>query len=275
MVRLRCHMRFPPVTRGFSMIGLLITMVCIVVLFAILMNSMNMAVTGQKTQQPGTVRSFEDKMYLLAIYQSMLASATENRSAYITPTGIANSDDAALNTTANLFSAMLIQNYTVPKQLISGNEYSGFVWEKADYDFTAYNPVEKVFWDTTFQADLKRLSNVSFAHLPLCGKRFERKWQPSMDSLFPLFGNRGPKDGVNSANSYACGRDGVWRGHIVYGDGHIDFIDTPTPNGLAFEEDGQRVQDNIFALEDGPAGEDAIISFTQTMTKEGPQLQFD
>ena len=257
------------------MIGLLITMVCIVVLFSILMNSLNKAVTGQKTQQPGTVRSFEDKMYLLAIYQSMLAGATENRSSYITPARMANSNDVALNTTANLFSAMLMQNYTVPKQLISGNEYSGYVWEKSDYDFAAYNPAAGIFWDTTFEADLKRLSNVSFAHLPLCGKRFEQKWQPNMDSTFPLLGNRGPRDGVNSSNSFACGRDGVWRGHLVFGDGHIDFVDTATPNGLAFVEDGQRVQDNIFALEDGANGTDAVISFTKVMKKEGPELQFD
>jgi len=257
------------------MIGVLITMVCMVVLFAILMNSLNKAVTGQKTQQPGTVRSFEDKMYLLALHQSMLVNANENKGQYLTPMQVAQSADQAFNITANVFSAMLINNFTVPKQLISGNEYSGYVWEKTDYDFTAYNPASGVFWDTTFAADLRRLSNVSFAHMPLCGKRYERQWKSTMDSMFPLLGNRGPKDGVNSPDSFACGRDGVWRGHIVFGDGHIDFIDTPTPNGLTFMEDGQRVQDNIFALEDGANGEDAIISFTQTMSKEGPQLQFD
>ena len=261
--------------RGFSMLGMLITMVCIVVLFAILMNSLNLAVSGQKTQQAGTVRSFEDKLYLMAIYQSMLANASENKGEYITPSRVAGNNEPTLNTTASLFSAMLMANYTVPKQLISGNEYSGHVREKTNYDFTAYNPVEGVYWDTSFSADLKWESNDSFAHLPLCGKRFERKWRSTMETMFPLIGNRGPKDGVNSPDSLACGRDGIWRGQIVFGDGHIDFIDTATPNGLTFMEEGQRVQDNIFAMEDGPGGEDAIISFTQTMTKEGPQLQFD
>lgn len=257
------------------MIGMLITMVCIVVLFAILMNSLNKAVTGQKTQQIGTVRSFEDKLYLTAIYQSMLANASENKGKYITPTGVAQRNDVALNITANLFSAMVMANYTVPKQLISGNEYSGYVREKTDYDYTAYDPVAGVHWDTTFEADLKRSSHVSFGHLPLCGKRFEKKWLSTMDTLFPLVGNRGPKDGVNSPDSWACGRDGVWRGHIVYGDGHIDFVDSPTPNGLTFMEEGHRVQDNIFAMEDGANGEDAIISFTESMSKDGPKLQFD
>src|SRR5688572_8750374 len=112
---LNLHMRSVNAARGFSMIGLLITMVCMVVLSVILMTSLNKAVTGQKTQQSGTVRSFEDKMYLLAIYQSMLAGATENNSDYLSPSAVARSKDATLNTTANLFSAMLMQNYTVPK----------------------------------------------------------------------------------------------------------------------------------------------------------------
>ena len=43
---------------AFSMIGMLITMVCMLVLFVILMYSLNKAVTGQKTQHEGTVRSF-------------------------------------------------------------------------------------------------------------------------------------------------------------------------------------------------------------------------
>ena len=40
--------------RGFSMIGLLVSMVCIVVLFAIGMNAMNKAVTGEGTARRGT-----------------------------------------------------------------------------------------------------------------------------------------------------------------------------------------------------------------------------
>ena len=262
---------------AFSMIGMLITMVCMLVLFVILMNSLNKAVTGQKTQQEGTVRSFEDKMYLSGFFQSMLVNANVNKGEYLTPSRVARSDDPAWNTTANFYSAMVMEIATPGycRQLISGNEYSGYVQEKADYDYTTYDPAQGVFWDQSFVADLKNLSNVSFAHVPLYGDRWKKNWRSTMDSTFPLVGNRGPEAGVNSSNSYACGRDGVWRGHIVFGDGHVDFIETPTPNGLTFVEDGRPVQDNIFSMEDGSDGADAVLSFTKTMTKDGPQLQFD
>jgi hypothetical protein len=272
-----CHTNsIAKVRRAFSMVGMLITMVCMVVLFVILMNSANTAVTGQKTQQAGTVDSFKDKLYLTAIVQSMMVNATENNGSFLIPGRLGKQNDPTQDTTANLFSAMVMDHFTPANQLISGNEYSGYVREKTNYNYNAYNPVTRVFWDPTFVADLKKDSNVSFAHLPLMGKRFEKNWRMgSLDSRFPIIGNRGPKDGINSPNSYACGRDGVWRGHIVFGDGHIEFTENPVPNGLTFMEDGYQVQDNVFAMEDGPHGADAIISFTRTMSTSGPELQFD
>lgn len=260
---------------GFSIIGLLVSMACIAVLFAILMTSLNKAVTGQGSQQAGTVRSFEDKMYLVAIYQSMLVHANDNKGVYIVPSDVSGSRDITQNTTANLFSAMVMQGYTPPHQLISGNEYSGYVDEKMDYNFGAYSTAKKVYWDQTFQADLKNLSNVSFAHMPLFGERFDREWRSTMSSLTPLIGNRGPKDGVNDPNSFACGRDGVWRGHIAFGDGHIDFVETPTPAILSQKPGEKGAPDNIFKMESGPNGADVILGFTRTMSKKGPELQFD
>lgn len=260
---------------GFSMVGMLITMVCMVVLFAILMTSLNKAVTGEKSQHEGTVRSFEDKMYLMGVFQSMLVHANDNKGVYIVPSTIARSEDVSLNTTANLFSAMVMDNYSPPNQLISGNEYSGYVEVMRDYDYTAYDPAARLYWDPMFKADLQRLSHVSFAHMPLCGERFEKQWRSTMSSGTPLIGNRGPKDGVNDANSYACGRDGMWRGHLVFGDGHIDFVDTPTPNGLYYEADGQRAADNMFIMESGARGNDAILGFTKTMSLDQVELQFD
>jgi len=110
---------------GFSLVGMLVTMVCIVVLFAILMNSMNKAVTGQGSQREGTVSSFEDKVYLMGLFQSMVVGAGENRDRFLTPSQFTKDKDGSLNTTANLYSAMVMQQYTPCKQLISGNEYSG------------------------------------------------------------------------------------------------------------------------------------------------------
>lgn len=261
--------------RGFSMVGMLITMVCIVVLFSLLMTSMNKAITGQGSAVQGTVRSFEDEMTLTGLYQSMLANAADRKGRYLTPGELGGPSDITQNTTANLFSAMVMEQYTSCKVLISGNEYSGYVQEKLDYDHAAYNPAAKVFWDSTFVADLSRFSNVSYAHMPLCGERFDHKWESTMDSAFPLVGNRGPKNGVNDPNSWSYGRNGQWGGHFVFGDGHVQFTNSFDLSGLTLQVGGQSVPDNVFNMESGSKGGDAILSFTKTMTREGAELQYD
>lgn len=260
---------------GFSIVGMLVTMVCMVVLFAIMMTSLSKVTTGQGSQQGGTVRSMQDELNLYALYQSMAVHANENKGEYLVPSEIVGGKDTSLNNTANLFSAMVMKEFTTPHQLIAGNEYSGYVDEKTDYDFSLYNPNKRIFWDPTFQADLAKLSNTSYAHMPLFGERFRKQWKSTMDTSFPLVGNRGPKDGVNSTQSMACGKNGIWGGHIAFGDGHIVFVNTPTPSGVVFQRNGQNYSDNIFIMDDGAAGVDAIISFTKTMGKNGPELQFD
>ncbi len=261
--------------RGFSLVGLLITMVCIVVLFSILMSSLNKVVTGEGSAVQGTVRSFQDELALYGLFQSMAVHAAEDRNRFIVPSNIAASRDISLDTTANLFSAMVMQNYTVPRQLISGNEYSGYVEEYLEYDYTRYNPAAHEYWDPNFKADLHDLSHVSYAHMPLFGKRLEKRWRSTFGNTFPLIGNRGPQDGVDNPQSRSYGRNQRWGGHAVFGDGHVQFFDTFTPAQLYIEQDGQRYSDNMFAMESGPHGEDAILSFTKSMSAAGPELQYD
>ncbi len=264
----------PP--RGFSLVGTLVTMVIIVVLFSILMQSLNKAVTGEGSAQQGTVRSFQDEMYLTAMFQSVVTDSINNKGErFITPSDYAGTNDLTLNNTANLFSAMIQKNFTTCRQLIAGNEYSGYVQEKTDYDFTAYNPSRKVYWDKSFVADLADLSNTSYAHEPLYGDRFDDHWKNALSSTFPIFGNRGPKDGVANPQSFTYGRNGQWGGHVVYGDGHTAYINTFTPNGIVFVMNGETYQDNIFKMDSKPDGGDAVLAFTKTMTKQGPTLQWD
>ncbi len=262
-------------TRGFSMIGMLVTMVCIVVLFAIGMSAMNNAVTGEGSVTGGSVRSMEDKLAFYALHQSMAVHAMGTGGRHLTPSELSGSDELSENTTASFFSAMVMKNYISPAQLISGNEYSIYVVKDADYSYRAYNPSAGVYWDPGFVADLEDISNVSFAHIPLFGDRHRYQWKSGADSGFPLLGNRGPRDGIPDPSSYTYGRDGSWAGHLVFGDGHIEFVNSFTPGSVFYERDGQRLPDNIFAVEDGMDGRDAILSFTKEMTEEGPVLQHD
>jgi hypothetical protein len=261
--------------RAFSLVGLLITMGCIVVLFAVLMTAMNRSVTGEGSARLNTVRSMEDQLRLVALVQAMNVHAAENRDRYLVPSTLAGSDDRGLNTTANLFSAMVALRYVRPEDLISANEYSGFVEPCWDYDYRAYSPVNGRYWDPSFKADLRDLSHVSFAHPPLHGERHERYWRATMSGTFPIFGNRGPKDGVENPQSATYGRSGQWGGHLAFGDGHVEFITTFSPPGSVWERGGTSRPDNVFALEDGPGGSDAILAFTRRMTRDGPELQWD
>jgi hypothetical protein len=261
--------------RGFSLIGILVAMVCIIALAAIGLTALNKSITGEGSAQEGTVRSVEDKMNLYAIHQAMVAYSMDNDGRFLTPSVLAGTGDRTLDTTANLYSAMIMHYGVRPEMLISGNEYNGYVEEDMDYNSLLYDPSAGVYWDPTFEADLERGSNVSFAHLPLFGRRFDKHWQSAMSSSFPILGNRGPKDGIPDPNSWTYGRNGTWGGHIVFGDGHIEFTNAFTPGSVFFERDGGRFADNIFAVEDGVDGADAILSFTKEMTRDGPELQFD
>ncbi len=118
--------------RAFSLIGMMVSMVIMLVLTVLLLNGLNDATTGQKSAKVGTIASFKDKEYLRSLFQGMAYSHADlsgsKNSYYITPSIVAGDDDISQNTTANLYSAMIAQRYTVPKQLISGNEYNPDVW---------------------------------------------------------------------------------------------------------------------------------------------------
>jgi hypothetical protein len=272
----RTHHRSMCVRRGYGLLGLLITFACIVVLFAISMTAINKAITGEGSPLGGTVRSTQDRIQLYSIYQSMLAGAPDfPQSSYIAPSILDGSGDWRKDTTANLFSAMVMRNYVRPEDLISGNEYNGYVDYMHNYNFAAYNPEGGVYWDSRFQADLMRGSHVSFAHMPLAGDRFERGWRATMDSNVVLLGNRGPENGIDNPASMTYGRNQQWGGHVVFGDGSITFTHSFFHPRSVITIDGESQQDNLFAMETGGLGHDAVLAFTKEQTEDGPVLQFD
>ena len=252
-------------------------MAIIVVLFAVLMGSLNTAMTGAGNTLPGSAASAKDQMNLQQLFQSLVAGATESRDGgFLTPSRLAKSDDWSVNTSAAFWSAMVAQDMASPRQLVSANERNPRVEEIERYDYSRYNPAEGEYWDPRFKADLKQGSNVSFAHMPLFGERYQWQWErASFDGRFPLLGDRGPKNGVPDPMSYTTGRNGTWAGHVVFGDGHVVWTDSFSPEGIAFERSGAMTADNLFAVDDGPDGRDAILAFTQLMEAKGPVLQWD
>ena len=244
-------------------------------LSVIAMNAINKATTGSGSTLPGTVASHKDRMNLVSMHQSLAVQAQMTDGSVLVPSDLTQRADTRDNTTADFFSALIAARYAAPSQLISANENSPFVWVDEDYDYLGYDPVNDVFWDPTFVADLATESNVSFAHVPLYGPRLRRQWRFAADHQIPLLGDRGPKDGAQDPTSYTYGRDGRWRGHLVFGDGHVAFVETFTPSGLFYLDGRQQVPDNIFRMEQGLEGMDVILAFTRLMTDDGPELQHD
>lgn len=184
-------------------------------------------------------------------------------------------EDIALNTTANLYSAMVGQCYFDLDALISPIERNKNVKVDSDYDFADYNPAIDVYWDSDFAADLAKLSNTSYAHLPISGQRKLRSWRFNKKSPNPILSNRGPKDGKADPNSNTCGPHGYWTGHVTFSDGHAEFLKPTAPAAVPeIRIDGAQ-WDNIFAFDDGIDGRDTILSFTKLMTEDGPVLQHD
>ncbi|UCD75748.1 MAG: hypothetical protein JSV91_02300 [Phycisphaerales bacterium] len=261
--------------RGVSLVGLLVTLLCILVLAAILITAIDKATIGQDSSVKGTVDSVSDQMTFNAMYQSMFACTMSNNGRYLVPSEVVGDRDVSRDTTANFYSAMIAQNYFRPKQLISANEYSPNVRVDDDYNPRAYSPVSGVYWDENFAADLDNLSNVSFAHMPLYGDRFKRFWKAQSPANVVILGNRGPKDGIDDPDSYSYGRNGVWGGSVIFGDGHIEFLNVFTPPDAYYQSGSEMRPDNIFAVDDGIDGIDSVLSFTKKMTREGPELQYD
>ena len=262
--------------RGHSLIGLLVSLAILLVLGVVLSTAMNKATTGAGSTLSGTVSSFQDKQYLMSIYQTLFAEAqTSGEGRFLVPSELTRRLDTADDTTANLFSAMVAQQSLPPAQFISGNEMSPYVKLDEDYDYAAYNAVDDTYWDPNFMADLTWESNTSFAHVPLYGNRLRQYWHAGVGSRTPVLGNRGPKDGVTNPDSWTYNRDGKWGGHVVFGDGHIEFIQTFTINGIFLPRAGGSQPDNLYRMEEDADGLDVILTFTKQMTAEGPILQHD
>ena len=173
------------------------------------------------------------------------------------PSEIERADDPSVNTSAYFWYLMLEQNLATPKQLISPND-KGWVEEVGQEEF---------------DADLESLSNVSYAHMPIFGKRLEKRWRPTA-GRFPILGNRGPKDGIEGTQSITLDADGTWRGWVVYADGSVEWQEGATITPKWRRRDGA-FEDNLFMMEEEDSQDDAMLGFTIEMDDYGPIFVWD
>lgn len=184
-------------------------------------------------------------------------------------------EDVTQNTTANIFSLLVMGRYYPPRLLISPIERNPKVRELEGYRYDVFDPESNTYWDDAFTADLETGSHVSYAHMPIFGERVERHWWHTGDSTSAVLGNRGPREGRLDPASHTCGPHGHWSGHVVFNDNHVEMRRETGPESLTFDRNDESHRDNLFRFDDGVAGVDRILTFTKAMTDEGPTVQFD
>jgi len=187
-------------------------------------------------------------------------------------------EDISLNTTANLFSACIMQNYLNSQMCISPAEANPNVKSLAadDYNYESYSVLDDTMWDSTFKADLQTGSNVSYAHMPLFGELRARHWRQTLGGAdWPMLGNRGPRDGISDPNSYTFKfyePHDQWSGNICFADGHVEYLEgLPTSHNA---NGGMTNTQGLFRY-DKEHDADGILSFTKSMNAQGPTLQWD
>jgi hypothetical protein len=179
--------------RGVSRVEVIVVLGC-----AVLLGAVAWVVLSQNKRVGGNSR---DAYQLRNIHTSWLTFSHEFAGVFPTP-GLINRlpfdgqevpgrgpEDVSANTTANLYSVCIMHNYFTPEICISPAERNPNVRFNVDYNYERYNTNNDVYWDGSFKADLNTGSNVSYAHMPLIGKRKVREWKDTSNSEWPVLGN--------------------------------------------------------------------------------------
>ncbi len=252
--------------RGFTLIELLVVIAIIALLIGLLLPAL------AKAQQ--NARSLKDKTQIKQVHQGMLVYAGDHKGRLPIP-GLINRlpdpftglniagrgpEHVTRNNTAELFSAMIAQEFIDTAIVVGPTEVSPFVQEDPDYDFDEYDPTTDKYWDADFVADIENgpECNASYTHLALTGKRKDLKWRDTSSNGDPMMATRSPKDGAVTGAEYKQsptlelhGSDQQWVGNVVFADNHIDTVENPYPSVTSYLPINQTTpeKDNIFKAE--------------------------
>lgn len=234
---------------GFTIVELLVVIAIIVVIVSMLTPSLGRAFRSAKTT--------EDKTQAKGIYSAMLLYATNNEGKLPMPSDIGKrrSPDISFDfsdTTSNLMSFMIGNNYFNPEYVISPTETNPNVRSINEYELAYdYDSIdgEDVFWDIDFNADISTASATtpvhnSYAHQALCGERVRLKWNSSAKPSDIIVANRGPEVQINNGDmavnqdSFTLkfhGSEDTWLGVIVGGDGSSRLAKSLYPEGVSYK----------------------------------------
>lgn len=278
------------VRRGITKIELAVLIVVIIILTMLILP----IVSQTRTQRASSAR---DMAQIKLVHQGCLVYAESNPDGALPAPSQCSAPghecDERDNTTANLYSMLIAQDFFAVSHPVATKEVSEHIVIDEDYNYEAYNPIGEspTFWDPTFVADLATGSNASFAHLPIVGERLKQLWKNSNDPALIVFGTRGPRDGdenditsdTPSLTHQLYGSDDKWVGNIVMNDNSSRQVDTFYPAVAPHENDNLfRVDLNL--NEQGATtphnATDFLLTFTRNVTVDAEgnaiiESQFD
>jgi prepilin-type processing-associated H-X9-DG protein len=277
------HPMRPTARFAFTQIDLLACVVCLLIGATVISIALGQ-IKGDDA--PFNDKTIKDATQVRAVHQSWIVYSREFNGIFPVPglidrlpvEGVGEvpgrgEEDTMQNTTANLHSAMVMYNYYTVDLLISPVERNPNVRVFADYNYELYDVVNAdVYWDPNFKADLKHLSHVSYANMPLSGERKAKQWRDTLGAMFSVIGNRGSQDGRVDPTSITCGPHGNWAGNIVFQDNHVQLLQSTV---FEYERDGVKIADNLFASDGGVDRIDILLAFTRSIDDKGVDLQFD
>lgn len=249
--------------QGFTLVELLVVIGIITLLIGILLPALSKA--------RATANRVRDASQLDQIHTGWVTYAQDFQGRFPTP-GVVMTDEPEnpgqgdeaeeFNDTANLHSLCIMENFYSPDLVYARSEPNGNVVAKADYDWEVHSPITGIYWDESFTANLgpdaDDISNVSYASLPIGGRRKTRHWKDTGDSSYAVVSNRGVVNGSleeetyeNSLTLRIHGSNRQWEGNVCYNDGSVAHERSFFPERARFTQGGENEDDNIFANDTG------------------------
>ena len=287
--------------RGFTLVELLVVIAIIGIIVGILLPSLASArAAARLVEEQKRVRTIHEGFVNWASTHKMRKPIPGRERRLMDPdlgkfVHGRGPEDASQNDHAALLSLCIMENHFTTPDTVSNMEPNPNVFVYGDYDYDLYRQYVAdnqpgVFWDDGFNNDITAVGagcNNSYAIMPLAGVRRKEQWDRQADSNFALVGTRGPENGDESLLSRDAGadqsntanylgREGQWRGIIVYGDNHTDTRENFYPEACVYQDPGSNdwLADNLYEAQaafpeynfDPLLGSDIILTHVNEVT---------